>query len=192
MWRMSTIPVISCSAPIGRWTATQRSESCSCSWPSARKKSARSRSSMLMKSRRAIPSSSARFQTRDVPTSTPITPLRTTSAPSTTRSEERARPETRRRRESIRLSFLLLPLRGRARARWTSSAGARRRPSRRRSTPLDGAQPVCLAGLEEQRLDERRLARAAVAHDGDVADLARLENGHTRLPPRLTGYGRES
>ena len=30
MWRTSTIPVSSCSEPIGRWTATQRSESCSC------------------------------------------------------------------------------------------------------------------------------------------------------------------
>ena len=29
MWRTSTIPVSSCSLPIGRCTATQRSESCS-------------------------------------------------------------------------------------------------------------------------------------------------------------------
>ena len=61
-----------------------------------------------------------------------------------------------------------------------------------RRARIDRAEPVRLAGLEEQRLDERRLARAAVADDGDVADLARLENGHTLLPPRLTGYGRES
>ena len=36
MWRMSTIPVSSCSEPIGSWTATQRGDSCSCIWPSAR------------------------------------------------------------------------------------------------------------------------------------------------------------
>jgi hypothetical protein len=31
-----------------------------------------------------------------------------------------------------------------------------------------------------------------MADDGDVADPARLENGHTQLPPRLKGYGLES
>src|SRR5687768_8912051 len=92
MWSTSTIPVSSCSDPIGRWTATQRGDSCSCICPSARKKSARSRSSMLTKSTRAIPSSSARFHTRVVPTSTPMTPLSTRSAPSTTRREHRASP----------------------------------------------------------------------------------------------------
>ena len=61
-----------------------------------------------------------------------------------------------------------------------------------RRARVDRAEPVRLTGLEEQRLDERRLARPAMADDGDVADLARLENGHTRLPPRLTGYGLES
>ena len=86
------MPVSSCSEPIGSCTATQRGESCSCIWPSARKKSARSRSSMLTKRTRAIPSSSARFQTRAVPTSTPMTPLRTKRAPSTTRSAQRASP----------------------------------------------------------------------------------------------------
>jgi hypothetical protein len=30
MCRRSTMPVSSCSEPIGRWTATQRSESCVC------------------------------------------------------------------------------------------------------------------------------------------------------------------
>ena len=86
------MPVSSCSAPIGRWTATQRSESCARSASSARKKSARSRSSMLTTITRARPSSSARSQTRAVCTSTPMTALTTKSAPSTTRSAAIASP----------------------------------------------------------------------------------------------------
>ncbi len=65
----------------------QRSDSCSCTAASTLKKSARSRSSMFTKTTRDSPSSSARFQTRAVFTSTPITPERTTRAPSTTRSD---------------------------------------------------------------------------------------------------------
>ena len=61
---------------------------------------------MLTKSTRAIPSSSARPQTLVVPTSTPITPLKTTSAPSTTRSAQRASPwKLGSPGTSIRLSF---------------------------------------------------------------------------------------
>src|SRR5207244_5138973 len=87
-----TMPVSSCSLPIGRWTATQRSDSCSRSWPSVRWKSARSRSSMFTKSTRESPSSSARCHIRPVCTSTPITPLTVKSAPSTTRSAAIASP----------------------------------------------------------------------------------------------------
>ena len=65
-------------------------------------------------------------------------------------------------------------------------------PVGRRRSRIDRPEPVRLAGLEEQRLDEGRLAGAAMADDGDVADLARLENGHTRLPPQITGSGSES
>src|SRR5581483_8485006 len=66
--------------------ATQRSESCARTASSTRKKSARSRSSMFTNTTRDNSYSSARFQTRLVLTSTPITALTTTSAPSTTRS----------------------------------------------------------------------------------------------------------
>ena len=72
--------------PIGSWIATQRSESCCRAASSTRKKSARSRSSMLTKRTRESSYSSARFHTRAVLTSTPITPLSTTTTPSTTRS----------------------------------------------------------------------------------------------------------
>src|ERR671935_332377 len=92
MCSRSTIPVSSCSLPIGRCTATQRSESCSCSCSSARKKSARSRSSMFTNTRRGSSSCSARSHTRLVCTSTPITALTTTSAPSTTRSAATVSP----------------------------------------------------------------------------------------------------
>ena len=47
MCRTSTIPVTSCSAPIGRWMATHCGKSCARSASSVRKKSARSRSSMF-------------------------------------------------------------------------------------------------------------------------------------------------
>ncbi len=92
MWRMSTTPLMSCSWPIGSSTTTQRSESCSRIASRSWKKSARSRSSMFTKITRASPSSSARFHSRWVPTSTPITPLIVNSAPSTTRSAASASP----------------------------------------------------------------------------------------------------
>ena len=43
---------------------------------------------------------------------------------------------------------------------------------------VDRAEPVELARLIEQRLDEGGLAGAAVADDGDVAELSGLECGH--------------
>jgi hypothetical protein len=43
-----------------------------------------------------------------------------------------------------------------------------------RRARLDRAEPVRRPRLEQQRLDERRLARPAVSDDGDVANLARL------------------
>src|SRR4051794_7246935 len=86
MCSRSTTPVSSCSAPIGSWIATQRSDSCARAASRTRKKSARSRSSMLTTITRDSSYSSARFHTRDVVTSTPMTPLITTSAPSTTRN----------------------------------------------------------------------------------------------------------
>ena len=86
MWRRSTTPVSSCSLPIGSWIATQRSDSCWRAASSTRKKSARSRSSMLTKRTRESSCCSARCHTRAVLTSTPITPLSTTTTPSTTRS----------------------------------------------------------------------------------------------------------
>src|SRR5215217_90266 len=86
----SITPCSSCSAPIGISVAT------TC-WPNAclsesrvRKKSARSRSSMLTKTIRDNPSDEARSQSRLVVTSTPITPLTTNTAPSQTRRAARA------------------------------------------------------------------------------------------------------
>src|SRR5439155_15938446 len=50
------------------------------------------------------------------------------------------------------------------------------------------AQPVRLSGLEEHGLDERGLARPAVADDGDVADLPGFD-GHRVLLARVAGRG---
>ena len=52
--------------------------------------------------------------------------------------------------------------------------------------PLDGAEPVDRAGLEEHRLHERRLSGPAVSGDGDVADLSGLGGHRGRL---LLGRG---
>src|SRR3954454_3136065 len=92
MCSRSTSPVSSCSVPIGRCTATERSESCVRNCSSAREKSARSRSSMFTDTTRGRPSDSARFQTRLVCTSTPITALATRSVPSTTRKAATVSP----------------------------------------------------------------------------------------------------
>ena len=43
-----------------------------------------------------------------------------------------------------------------------------------RGAGVDRAEPVDLAGLEEERLEESRLARSPMTDDGDVADLAGL------------------
>ena len=109
-----------------------------------------------------------------------MTPETTTRAPSTTRSAQRASPwkdgspgqssrltlrpchsvwESESEIESLRLLLVLVRVGDRG-------AG------------IDRPQPVHLARLEEERLDERRLSRPPVADDGDVADLPWLGCSH--------------
>ncbi len=52
-----------------------------------------------------------------------------------------------------------------------------------RRAGLDRSEPVRRAGLEQHRLDQRRLSRPAVTDDGDVANLPGLDR-HEALPPR--------
>ena len=47
-----------------------------------------------------------------------------------------------------------------------------------RGALLHGSEAIRGAALKEKGLDERRLACAAMAHDGHVADLAGLRSGH--------------
>ena len=82
----SITPWSSCSLPIGISVATTCWPKACLSDSSARKKSARSRSSMFTNRMRARPSSEARSHSRLVVTSAPITPFTTNTAPSTTRS----------------------------------------------------------------------------------------------------------
>ena len=82
----SITPEISCSEPIGISVATTCWPNADFSESSVRKKSARSRSSMLTNTRRARSSSAARCHSRLVWTSTPITALTTNTADSHTRS----------------------------------------------------------------------------------------------------------
>ena len=121
-----------------------------------RKKSARSRSSMFTKTTRESSSSSARFQTREVFTSTPITPETTTSAPSTTRRlaiVSAWKPES----PGVSIRLILRPCHSRC-ASDAASDICRRCSSSSQSVTvragLDGAEAVDLAGLEEHRLDE--------------------------------------
>ena len=79
-------PLTSCSEPIGISVATTCGPNASLSESRARKKSARSRSSMFTKTKRATCSSCARSHRRRVETSTPITPFTTNTADSHTRS----------------------------------------------------------------------------------------------------------
>ncbi len=81
----SMTPAMSCSDPIGISVATTCGPKASFSDSSARKKSARSRSSMFTNTIRARSRSSARAQSRRVETSTPMTPLMTKTADSQTR-----------------------------------------------------------------------------------------------------------
>ena len=181
------MPVISCSAPIGRWIATQCSDSCSCSAPRTRKKSARSRSSMFTK------------RTRDrlsVGGALPVARGLNLDAHHGADDEERALDDTDRRdrvalearvaRRVDQVDLPALPL------EVADRRGERHLPSLLVLVPvgdgsagLDRAQPVDRPGLEEHRLDERGLARTAVADDGDVANLPRLRAGMRSTPPRL-------
>ena len=182
MWSTSTIPVSSCSDPIGRCTATHLDDSWPCSWSSVRKKSARSRSSMLTTTTRDSPRSSARFQTRagadlhahhrgdddertlDDAQRAPPLALEGRVARAVDEVDLAALPggvSERERDRELALVLVLVPV-GDGRAR------------------LDRAEPVHLAGLEEQRFDERRLARPAMTDDGDVADLPWLGCSHLR------------
>src|SRR5262245_54336342 len=86
----SITPSRSCSAPIGISVATAWGPKAFFSCSSARKKSARSRSSMFTNSIRAMSSSAARAHRRAVDTSTPITALTTNTADSHTRSAPNA------------------------------------------------------------------------------------------------------
>src|SRR3954447_12882618 len=135
---------------------------------------------MLTKRTRESSCSSARFHTREVLTSTPITPLRTRTTPSTTRSAayvsawKPASPGVSTR--LILRSF---------HSRWQSEPERDMPPPllvlvpvRDRRPLLDAAEPVRLLGFEEQRLDERRLPDTAVSGDGDVANLRRLGGRH--------------
>src|SRR5918911_4143174 len=86
----SISPETSCSEPIGISVATTWGPKACLSASRARKKSARSRSSMLTKISRARSSSAARAHRRWVETSTPITALTTNTADSHTRRAPRA------------------------------------------------------------------------------------------------------
>ena len=145
MCSTSTMPVSSCSTPIGRCTATHCVESCVRSPSSVRKKSARSRSSMFTMTTRARPSSSASFHARDVPTSTPMTAETVTSIPSTTRAAVRSSPWKRGvARDVDEVELALLPAhvlerhRDRELARVLVLVGVRdRRPRLHRAEAVD-------------------------------------------------------
>ena len=116
---------------------------------------------------RAAPSS-RRAPTRDVFTSTPITPETTTSAPSTTRSDATVsawNPESQRVDQVDLRPCIEVHER-----RSVDISGAARPLQSETVVPASTVEPVGLSRLEQECLDERGLPRP-VADDGDVADL---------------------
>ena len=182
MCRTSTIPVSSCSWPIGRCTATQRGENCSRSCSSVRMKSARSRSSMLTKNIRARLSCSARSQ---IAAGLHLDPHHGADG------DQRALDDAQRgdhvalearlagRVDQVDLVALPVDVARRGLDRH-GPAVLVLVPVRDGRALLDAAEPVDGARLEQHRLDERGLPRPPVSGDGDVADLARLERGHAK------------
>ncbi len=179
MCSTSTIPVRSCSDPIGMCTATQCGESWELSWSSVRKKSARSRSSMLTNTTRARPIVLGEPPgSRGADLDAHHRGHRHEGALDDTRGRAQLALEARVARHVDQVQLPVLP--GRVRERHRDRELPRvlvlvrvghRRPG------LDRPEPVHRAGLEEQRFHERRLSRPAVADDGDVADLRGLGHG---------------
>ena len=156
-----------------------------------RKKSARSRSSMFTKTMRASPSSEARSQRRLVVTSTPITPLTTNTAPSTTRSaRERVGDEARLAGRVDQVDLAVVPAKRRE-ARGDRHL-ARLLVGRRVETVVPSAtEPgrLIAPALEQERLVHGRLPAAPVAHQGHVADPLRRLVRHSSLPSMAAASG---
>ena len=171
----SITPRTSCSEPIGISVATTCWPKADLSDSSVRKKSARSRSSMLTKISRARSSSAARCHRRLAWTSTPITALITKIADSHTR---RAPSASAMKLESpgvsIRLTLrschsnvAIAAVIDICRAFSSGSVSETVVPSTHRAHAVEGP------GLEQQRLVQRGLATTAVADESHVADAIR-------------------
>ena len=180
----SMTPRVSCSEPIGISVATTWLPKALLSDSRARKKSARSRSSMLTKTSRASPSRSARFQRRSVWTSTPITRVDHDN-----RGVDHAQRGDgvgdeawiARRVDQVDLAAVVLERGDRGADRHLALllvgfvvGGGR---------PVVGPpEAVDDPGLEQERLVERRLPGAAVADQGDVANPVGGLVSHGRGP----------
>jgi hypothetical protein len=131
----------------------------------------------------------ARFHSRVVVTSTPITALTTKIADSQTRSAPSASAMKLGRRGVDQVDLALLPLergerrRDRHLARLLVGVGVRHGRA-----VDDAAEPVDRAGLEQQRLVQRGLPATAVADERHVANPIRGLVHATPLSPR----GRET
>ena len=139
---------------------------------------------MLTKISRASPSSSARRQSRSVWTSTPITPLTTKTAASTTRRAPSV-SATKLGSPGVSIMFTLRPS-----CSNEVTAAPDRHPPRllvglevADGRPVvDASEPVDDARLEQDRLGEAGLAAAPVADEGDVADPVGRLVRHAREP----------
>ena len=171
----SITPVTSCSEPIGISVATTCWPKADFSESSVRKKSARSRSSMLTNTRRARSSSAARCHSRVVWTSTPITALTTNTADSHTRSAPSASAmKLESPGVSIRLTLRSCHSNEESAAEidiWRAFSSGSVSDTVVPSTTVP--EPVDRAGLEQQRLVQRGLTTAAVADERHVADAIR-------------------
>ena len=180
----SITPRTSCSEPIGISVATTWLPKALCSDSRARKKSARSRSSMLTKTRRARPSSSARCQRRSVWTSTPMTRVddHDRSVGDAERGD-RVGDEARvaGRVDQVDLAAVVLERGDGGADRHLALLLVRFEVGGRRPI-LDPPEAVDDPGLEQQRLVQRGLAGAAVADQRDVANPVGGLVGHGHAP----------
>ena len=171
-----------CSAPMGTWRGATAVPKTALSWVSVREKEARSRSSLLTKKARAMPSSPAMRHRASVCTSTPSTPDTTNRARSAARRAARASPT---KSESPGVSMML--------TRWPAhSKGAIARLTEEPRLISSGSKSVTVfpssmrpmrvvtPAREEECLGERGLPAAAVADEHDVPDAVR---GQVNLLP---------
>ena len=189
----STTPRSAASSPIGSCSGATPAPNCSFSWSSVRSNDARSRSSLLTKIARGMPRCLGELP-RDLGLHLDALDRRHDEQREVGGLERGARRRRRSRRSPGVSSTLTL---------WPSSSNGASASDTEMPAALllgvevadgravlDPAQAGDRPGGEQQGLGQRGLAGAAVADEGDVADLRRRERLHPRPPGCAARVGR--